>query len=551
MKKRAVGPSFAILIALILAACQGVDDIDPGIPGIEVGTVEVDQPTLVSLGFNLPIISGDDNYNAVALVEYREQGVASWIPGLPFLRVRPEFPNVAREESFAGSIFGLKENTTYEVRISVVDADGGDTVQTLTVATRGLPKSVPAKPNIINVSNASELTNALARAAPGDVITLRPGTYVGDFIVESGVNGTPENPIFVRGSDRDAVILRGQNGHGFQIHGSYFTLEDVTVEAGESGIGILARDSEWTVIRRTRITDVDKGILLTHGTNRNFTIYDNVLEGRNSWPVIDRSTWGDEGIAVTGEGHAIFHNTLSGFGDALGLSRFSDIPNRSIDFYRNEVLWTGDDGIELDDGERNVRAFENRVTNSATLISIQHNYDTGGPIFAFRNVGINQARRPFKLNDSPSGFYLLHNTSVITLGVDEWLWVQYNNGPVQNFHLKNNLLVSLAPRSRGVRFEAPISDAEFDYNGYHPFGRDRTYERHGVFLRRVPFESTISLGPDYTSFALPQNVILKTSSKAIDAGVRILNINDGYSGDAPDLGAYERGTPIPRYGARW
>jgi nitrous oxidase accessory protein NosD len=111
------------------------------------------------------------------------------------------------------------------------------------------------------------------------VITLAPGTYVGDFVVERGVNGTPENPIFIRGSDREAVVLRGKTSHGFQIYGDYVTLEDITLEAGKSGIGLVARDCEGVVIRRNWITNVDKGIMLTRGSNRNFDIYKNVLGG--------------------------------------------------------------------------------------------------------------------------------------------------------------------------------------------------------------------------------------------------------------------------------
>ena len=43
---------------------------------------------------------------------------------------------------------------------------------------------------------------------------------------------------------------------------------------------------------------------------------------------------------------------------------------------------------------------------------------------------------------------------------------------------------------------------------------------------------------------------LKAGSKAVDAGVRLPNINDDYTGKAPDLGAYEVGRPAPVYGPR-
>jgi len=37
---------------------------------------------------------------------------------------------------------------------------------------------------------------------------------------------------------------------------------------------------------------------------------------------------------------------------------------------------------------------------------------------------------------------------------------------------------------------------------------------------------------------------------AIDAGVAIPNVTDGFVGKAPDLGAYEYGVPLPHYGPR-
>jgi len=43
---------------------------------------------------------------------------------------------------------------------------------------------------------------------------------------------------------------------------------------------------------------------------------------------------------------------------------------------------------------------------------------------------------------------------------------------------------------------------------------------------------------------------LQQSSDAIDAGVVLPNINDGYNGRAPDLGAYEFGQDMPHYGPR-
>jgi hypothetical protein len=48
----------------------------------------------------------------------------------------------------------------------------------------------------------------------------------------------------------------------------------------------------------------------------------------------------------------------------------------------------------------------------------------------------------------------------------------------------------------------------------------------------------------------PQVVELAPGCPAVDAGVVLPNVNDGYLGAAPDLGAYEQGAPLPHYGPR-
>jgi hypothetical protein len=43
---------------------------------------------------------------------------------------------------------------------------------------------------------------------------------------------------------------------------------------------------------------------------------------------------------------------------------------------------------------------------------------------------------------------------------------------------------------------------------------------------------------------------LRPRSAAIDAGMELATITDGYAGKAPDLGAYEFGQTLPDYGPR-
>lgn len=81
-------------------------------------------------------------------------------------------------------------------------------------------------------------------------------------------------------------------------------------------------------------------------------------------------------------------------------------------------------------------------------------------------------------------------------------------------------------------------------------------ETHGVEVDydifenlRPPIPPDSSKGnPPYDTADL--NFRLKPGSKAMDAGVRIPNVNDGFAGRAPDLGAYEVGQQAPVYGPR-
>jgi hypothetical protein len=324
------------------------------------------------------------------------------------------------------------------------------------------------------------------------------------------------------------------------------------------------------VVRGARITDVNKGMDGRSGQTRGLYLCDNVLEGRRVWPDFANAIENAEGIVVTGQGHTVCHNRLQGFGDALGLNQNTSLINAAIDFHGNEVLWTGDDGLELDYAHRNVRAFGNRVTNAAMGVSFQPVW--GGPVYVFRNVLVNMARSPFKLNNDPTGFYILNNTTVRTLGIGlnlDYAWpslgyLQSDGDPAYaaNFEFRNNLLIGV---SAPAYVTTELFDARIDGNGWWPDGAfvfyatwanladlaaNSGYEAHGRIVEQQPFLSPIVPGLDYTTFMPPPNPVLAPGSVAVDGGQVIPGVTDGYAGVAPDLGAWERGTALPVYGPR-
>ena len=104
-----------------------------------------------------------------------------------------------------------------------------------------------------------------------------------------------------------------------------------------------------------------------------------------------------------------------------------------------------------------------------------------------------------------------------------------------------------------------LRDYELDRSRAQQFGslaelRAATgQETHGVEVDYDVFENLRAPDADkphavYRAGDL--NFRLKAGGKAVDAGVRLPNVNDDFTGERPDLGAYELGRAAPVYGPR-
>ncbi len=77
-----------------------------------------------------------------------------------------------------------------------------------------------------------------------------------------------------------------------------------------------------------------------------------------------------------------------------------------------------------------------------------------------------------------------------------------------------------------------------------------TSEKHGVQLDLASFAASVTVpSSPFPAQSVP-DLQLSAAGKAVDVGAVLENINDGFAGDAPDLGAYELGTAPPVYGPR-
>lgn len=548
----------AAAIVTTAAPARAADDL-------QILETVLDRPTVVTLGVQV-LIAGDDDRDAAIELRYRVMGEAAWQVGAPLFRVRPEVVNLQVPQQFAGSVFDLRPDTTYELELHARDPDGLDETWTVTASTRPVPGD-PAAPKVVQVSDAGGLGDALGAAQPGDVIELAAGTYGGTWSIEA--SGTADDPIVIRGASTAGTILDGEGAGGnvLEVYGSHVHIERLTIRNANRAIRFQTAGAEGNVVRRLHIEDVNLGIGARQD-QLDFYLCDNTLTGPLAWPNVYSDDGGVnanvDGIVIQGFGHVVCHNELVGWGDAIKTEQDGA---RAIDIYGNVSRSAYDNAIELDASAGNTRAMRNLLLNSYSPLSFQPIF--GGPAYALRNVVVNVKDEQTKLHANSDtgetvGAVILHNTFVSPSRANQ---VQTTD-TAHDFHLVNNLYVTRAEPEGGqtVLLSAPIDNAVIDYNGYWPDGAFEfegvgdypdfaamqaagVFEAHGTLLTDDIFASGYVAPTSYMPVVEAVDVSLSPSSLAVDAGAPLHGYG-GFLGAAPDLGALEAGCDAPHYGPR-
>jgi hypothetical protein len=422
------------------------------------------------------------------------------------------------------------------------------------------------------------------------------GTYV------LTAKGTPERPIVIRAAGDGEVIFDGDGAHElFNVMAAdYHIFEGLTIRNADIAFQAGLKDvlgAKGLTVRNCRMEDVGIAINAQYAGSQDFYIADNVLLGRDDhYRLLGWYSPGIYGgnrlksyyaIKVYGSGHVVAHNYIAYFHDGIDVcthgSPDADENHRatSIDFYNNDIHLMADDFIEADGGVHNIRIMRNRGVNAAQCgLSAQPVY--GGPAYYIRNVLYHVPTGcGLKFNVKPAGMVLYHNT-IISEALPGDIF--------SNVLFRNNLFLGIDAPGRAVfRFSNATAYSSYDYNGYrlNPKARDqflwkspgegklRDYtldkarprpfgslaelrqttgqEEHGIEVDYDVFQNLQppdAAKPHAIYQARDLNFTLRPGGKAIDAGVRLPNVNDDYTGNAPDLGAYELGRPIPSYGPR-
>jgi hypothetical protein len=427
------------------------------------------------------------------------------------------------------------------------------------------------------------------------------GTY---YLTQSG---TPDKPIVIKAAGDGEVIFDGDGCDNLfnLMGGNYNYFEGLTVRntnvAFKLGIKAIAGSSGFT-LKHSRIYNVGRVVEAGWSGSKDFYIADNVFIGRHdpqrlqSWftpevwakfPGYPAPITSEYAVKVYGQGHVIARNYVANWHDGIDVDTYGDpdgTPEEmrdrvpvSIDIYQNDIYNVADNCIEADGGAHNIRVFENRCFNSTGgALSAQPIF--GGPVYFYRNLVYATTTGGYlKLVDTPAGVLVYQNTFV---GQTRYF------GPASNVHFRNNLILgdgwgtpvlalrTFTPYSSSdyngfgpnqaaeysFEWDSPAAAVAADYTGKLEVRRYRTLEDYTAgtgedqHSRLATFDVFVKVqAPDKAD---PQRLYdpedfdfrLRPASAAIDAGTELPTITDGFSGRAPDLGAYEADRPVPHYG---
>ncbi|MEQ8704055.1 MAG: hypothetical protein RIC19_09060 [Phaeodactylibacter sp.] len=393
----------------------------------------------------------------------------------------------------------------------------------------------------------------------------------------------------------------------------YHHLEGLTIRNADIGILAGEKNvlgCEGLVVKNCRIENVGIGIMAQYRGCRNFYLADNHITGRVDTTRLLRKERGPDGklqqraysyygVKVYGQGHVICHNYVAYFFDGIDICTHGaaelqeDERSVAIDVYNNDIFLTNDNFFEADGGTYNLRFLRNRGFNSAQS-GFTNQPVLGGPVYWIRNIGYNIPEKPaLKYWETRPGAIFAYHNVFTTYSGRSWkgmnnaqfrnnLFLQPDDAPQPTLGMKTYTSYTTSDYN-GYRFhdgqEAPISwhapkpGVLRDYVLSHEASTFQTLEdlaaatgqeQHGITVDfsdfvKVPvpnFKAWQAANPDPDAEAFPiwypegMDFHLRPGSKAIDAGVRIPNVNDDFMGEAPDMGALEGNRPAPHYGPR-
>jgi hypothetical protein len=507
-------------------------------------------------------------------VRYRPARSRQWKEALPLW-----FD--ARNGEYRGSIVNLIPDTSYEVTLRL---SGGSRV----VTARTWSESFPVG-RTVHLPEHSDRTLVMDQSGAPDGYVVYTHPQGKASIID--VAGREEQCIVIKAS---YVIVRGLTLKGGGTHG--IRIEDgshdvVMEECDISGWGQVEPDGwghDYDAAVFARGSEIKRVVLQRNRMHHPRSDSNSWAEWRDTK---DDGGYHPEGAQAvtfcsTGGNHVIRYNEVYSdedhrFNDCLGGEEnfsYAGFPNRDSDIYGNRLSHCWDDAIESEGGNSNVRIWGNYIDNTFVKIAIAGT--SVGPIYIWRNVAGTSRASPLGTTDEDDRgpflkagghgeynggkIYVFHNTLLqpppgpgqrLPLGCN--IGLSSYGGPMLDLTSRNNILQIKNEASASVEDSRKSVTNDFDYDLYNGEVRAAgAQEAHGV--KGVPvYEAGSGGGRGKSKPAgrvagkLPTNGFrfwLAPSSPGYDAGVRLPNFNDGYTGVAPDMGAHEAGTAPMEFG---
>jgi hypothetical protein len=176
----------------------------------------------------------------------------------------------------------------------------------------------------------------------------------------------------------------------------------------------------------------------------------------------------------------------------------------------------------------------------------------------------------------PGGSSRLTGGSAGVLFYNNTILTETSAGSSANVHWRNNLMLGENSNPAILSVNTTTAYSSSDYNGFRlnpgaPFSfkwnagqfptlaayvTGTNQDRHSLELDYDVFVNVTKL--DAKDLKTVQRLYkaedfdfqLRPGSAAVDHGVVLPNVTDGFTGKAPDLGALEIGRPLPHYGPR-
>lgn len=346
----------------------------------------------------------------------------------------------------------------------------------------------------------------------------------------------------------------------FTVDDNYIDFVNLTFQnygQGQYAKALYLNNASDILIQGSTFFNNDLGIGLKRDSGRNL-IQDNTFSDTDfMWPwdaVKDGSNLETGGVGfyspTTGRGNVIRRNTFHDYFDgATTCPEDNGTETNETDFYDNEIYNTGDDALSSDGSCSNVRIWGNVMHNVLVGISFAPIYE--GPIYAIRNViynldagNNNYSGISFKFNsgyDQSGRMYLFHNTADAVRPNNPGFALK-SPGTWQMIVTRNNTWTGTGYAIENANTSQPL---DFDYDNLWTSGPEIAwwggthYGTMAAFRSGTGLETHgVSVAPGFAG-AAGGDYTLGPTSNLIDKGVAIPGINDGYTGSAPDLGAYE------------